>query len=70
MVQWEKCPFHGHEVRVFIKNARVPLEGGAGLVTRETVCLEAPNCRRCHGDSACAQLSPQGEEPFPHLHDW
>lgn len=70
MTKWEKCPFHGQKVRVFIKNAQVPLEGGAGLATHEPICLEAPHCRQRHGDSACAQLHQEGEEPFPHLHDW
>lgn len=51
-------------------NAQVPLEGGAGLATHEPICLEAPHCRQRHGDSACAQLHQEGEEPFPHLHDW
>lgn len=70
MVKLEKCPFHGHQVRVFIKNARVPLEGGAGIVSHEPICLDARFCCQRYGDAACAQLHSRGEEPFPHLHDW
>lgn len=70
MVRRERCPFHGQEVRVFIKNARVPLEGGAGLVTHEPICLEAVRCREQYGECDCAQLHRDGVEPFPNLHDW